>query len=53
MIASYALFFAIGTAACVFFGAWNVAVWFKVADAFRRAVESAIRSVKPFRFSVS
>jgi len=45
MIAPYALFFAIGTVACVFFGAWNVGAWFKVADAFTRAVGSAIRSV--------
>jgi len=45
MIAPYALFFAIGTAACVFFGAWNVAMWFKMADAFRRTLKSAIRVV--------
>ncbi len=45
MIATYALFFAVGTVACLFFGAWNIATWFKVADAFRRTVESAVGSV--------
>ncbi len=45
MIEPYAVFFAMGTAACVFFGVWNVATWFKVADAFRQTVESTIRHV--------
>lgn len=45
MIALYALFFAMGTIACVLFGAWNVATWFKVADDFGRTIRSAIRSV--------
>jgi heterodisulfide reductase subunit D len=45
VIALYALFFGIGTVACVFFGLWNVAVWFKVADGFRRSMEGAVRSV--------
>jgi len=45
VIALFALFFAIGTVACVIFGVWNIATWFKVADAFRRTVGTAIRSV--------
>jgi len=45
MIAPYALFFAIGTAACVFFGAWNIATWFEIADAFRRTLKSTIKVV--------
>jgi len=45
VIAPYALFFAMGTVACVLFGAWNIAVWFKVADTFRRTTEHAIKSV--------
>ena len=45
MIALYALFFAVGTGACVLFGAWNVAIWFKVADTFERTVRSALGSV--------
>jgi len=45
MIALFALFFAVGTVACVVFGAWNVATWFKVADAFGRTLGTVIRSV--------
>jgi len=45
VIALFALFFAIGTAACVFFGAWNIATWFMVADTFTRTVGNAIRLV--------
>jgi heterodisulfide reductase subunit D len=45
MIALYALFFAIGTVACVFFGAWNVATWFEVADDFGRTVRNIVKSI--------
>ena len=45
MIAPYAMFFAAGTAACVLFGLWNVATWFKVADTFTQTINGAIRSV--------
>jgi heterodisulfide reductase subunit D len=45
VIALYALFFAIGTGACVLFGAWNVAIWFKMADAFERTLRNAVGSI--------
>jgi heterodisulfide reductase subunit D len=45
VIALYALFFAVGTGACVLFGAWNVAIWFKVADSFERTLRKAVGSV--------
>jgi hypothetical protein len=45
VIVLYALFFAISTIACVLFGAWNVATWFKVTDAFERTARNAVRAV--------
>jgi len=45
VIALFALFFAMGTVACVVFAAWNIATWFKVADAFTRTLGNAIRIV--------
>jgi heterodisulfide reductase subunit D len=45
MIELYALFFAMGTVACVLFGAWNVATWFKVADDFGQTIRNTTKYV--------
>jgi len=45
MIAYYALFFAIGIAACILFGLWNVATWFRVANSFAQSMKNTVRSI--------